>query len=183
MFAWLTWDTGNLDSNRYWIPLAAGAVGMLMLTVTPWKKIGGRPITSILVFFWLALLMGGMVATAPLHESTLALFIAGVWILLYAGVLLPLVGFGASATLVIASFGLSVEIGPVAVEAFEFGLYVASLAMTTVIVGITVHELRSQAIQTATAPGRSRHPGRRPPAPGERALAAVRGVADHRGRR
>ena len=148
-FAWLAWDTGNIDSNEYWIPLAVGAVGMLTLTATPWKKIGGRPIASILIFVWLGLLLGGMMATAPLHESTLALFIAGVWILLYAGVLLPMVGFAVAAAAAIAVFGLSVGVGPVTVEAFEFALYVAGLAMTTVIVGITVHELRSQAIHTA----------------------------------
>jgi signal transduction histidine kinase len=149
VFAWLTWDTGNLKSDEYWIPLAAGAVGMLILTATPWKKITGRPITSILIFLWLGLLMGGILATAPLHESTLALFIASVWILLYAGVLLPLVGFVVAAGLAIVSFGLSVEVGSVSLEAFEFSLYVAGLAMTTFIVGITVHELRSQAIHTA----------------------------------
>jgi signal transduction histidine kinase len=149
VFAWLAWETGDIESSDHWIPLAGGTAGMVALSSTPWKRLGGRPIASILIFLWLGLLMGGVMATAPLHESTLAIFIASVWILLYAGVLLPLVGFAAAAAAAIAVFGLSVEAGPVGVEAFDFALYVAGLAMTTVIVGITVHELRSQAIHTA----------------------------------
>ncbi len=149
VFAWLAWDTGHIDEFAYWIPLGAGAAGMLILTVMPWKKISGRPITSVLVFLWLGLLMGGIAATAPLHETTMGIFIATVWILLYAGVLLPLVGFAFSASLAITVFAVSVEMGSVAIDTVDFALYVTGLAMTTIIVGITVHELRSQAIHTA----------------------------------
>ena len=148
-FAWVAWDASELGTDDYWIPLVAGSAGLLVLSLIPWKRFSGRPVTSVLVFLWLALLMTVMIATAPYHDSTLGMFIAGGWIILYAGVLLPPVGFALSSALVIAAFGTAVAIGPVAVTNVELALYVAGLGMTTLIVGITVHELRSQGVHTA----------------------------------
>jgi signal transduction histidine kinase len=149
VFGWAVWDAGNLQTDEYWIPLVAGVIGLLTFSAVPWKRFSGRSVTSTLIFLWLVMLMGGMLSTAPFHESTLSIFIASVWIVLYAGVLLPVIGFGLTSALAIAAFGTSVAIGPVTVSETELAWYVAGLAMTTLIVGITVHELRSQAIHTA----------------------------------
>jgi signal transduction histidine kinase len=149
VFGWTVWDAGKLQTDEYWIPLIAGAGGLMAFSLVPWKRFSGRPVTSALVFLWLVMLMGGMLSTAPFHESTLGIFITCVWIVLYAGVLLPLVVFGLTGALVISTFGTAVAIGPVPITDIELAWYVAGLAMTSVIAGITVHELRSQAIHTA----------------------------------
>ncbi len=147
--SWVGWNAGNFDVAGYRMPMAAGAAGILLLSLTPWRRLGWRLMSSMLVFLWLAVLVGVMVATAPYHESTLSLFIASVWIVVYAAVLLPLPGYTFTAALAVAAFGFSVSLGPVAVPQVELGLYVAGLAMTALIGGITVHELRAQAVQTA----------------------------------
>ncbi|NNC93072.1 MAG: GAF domain-containing protein, partial [Acidimicrobiia bacterium] len=148
-FAWAAWDADKLQTDEYWIPLIAGATGLLAFTLVPWRRFSGRPATSALVFLWLLMVMGGMLSTAPFHESTLGIFIASVWIVLYAGVLLGVIGFALTSALAISAFGLAVAIGPVTITDIEVAWYVAGLAMTTIIVGITVHELRSQSIHTA----------------------------------
>ncbi len=149
VFTWMNWDAGQLTTDDYWLPLASGAAGLLVLSLVPWKRFGGRAIESVLVFLWLGLLMGVILATAPFHQSTLGIFVASVWIIVYAGVLLPLLAYALSSTLALATFGISVAIGPVATSNIELAWYVAGLAMTTVIVGITVLELRLQGVRTA----------------------------------
>ncbi len=148
-FAWVAWDAGNLQTDDYWIPLAAGSAALLVLSLVPWKRFRGRPITSILVFLWLAVLMGDMIATSPFHGSILGIFIASIWIVLYAGVLLPLTGYGFTSALVIVAFGTAVAINPETLGTVDLAWHVAGLATTTIIVGITVHALRTQAIHTA----------------------------------
>ncbi|MDH3606930.1 MAG: ATP-binding protein [Acidimicrobiia bacterium] len=147
--AFVAWEAGNLGQDDYWIPVAAGAAAVSIFTFTPWRTLGWRPVSSLLVFLWLAVLVGVMVASAPFHESTLSMFIASVWIVVYAAVLLPITGYAAATALVVAAFGFATSIGMAQVSQVELGLFVTGLAMTALIAGITVHELRSQAMRTA----------------------------------
>lgn len=147
--AWVAWGAGDMGRTQFRVSLSVAAAALLILSLVPWRRLGGRPITSVLVFIWLGSLMGVMVSTAPYHEITLGLFLTSVWCILYAGVLLPLRGFALAGVSIMTAFGWSVTAGPVVVTDRELVLYVAGLALTTMIVGITVHELRSQAVNTS----------------------------------
>ncbi|MGI9647127.1 MAG: ATP-binding protein [Acidimicrobiia bacterium] len=147
--AQVAWRADEMTRPEFHIPLAAAGSVLLLLCAMPWKRLGGRPITSVLVFIWLGSLMGVMVAIAPYHEVTLGLFLASIWCILYAGVLLPLRGFVLAGVSIMSCFGWSVTAGPVVVSDTDLILYVAGLALTTLIVGITVHELRAQAVNTS----------------------------------
>ena len=147
--AWVACGAGEMSRTEFRIPLATTAAILLVLSVVPWKRLGGRPITSLLVFVWLGSLMGVMVSTAPYHEVTLGLLLTSLWCILYAGVLLPLRWFALAGVSVMTAFGWSVTAGPVVVSDGDLVLYVAGLATTALIVGITVHELQSQAVNTS----------------------------------
>jgi signal transduction histidine kinase len=152
--ALVAWRAGQLEHAEFRIPVAIAAATLLTLCLVPWRRLGGRPVTSVLVFIWLGSLMGVMVTTAPYHDLTLALFLTSLWCVLYAGVLLPLRGFVTAGVSIIAAFGWSIAAGPVQVSESDLILYVAGLAMTSVVVGITVHELRGQAVNTSHRLGR-----------------------------
>ena len=146
-FTWYLWDIGRLQDDELLMPLVAIAAGTLTFTAVPWKRIIQRRTASILVFLWLAMLAAAMVATAPFHDSSLGLFVAAAWIIIYAGVLLAPLGFLLSTATTLAAYGASISISPIQVTNYGQVFRVAALAMTALIVGTTIHELRSQATQ------------------------------------
>ena len=114
----------------------------------PWKRIIQRRLASALLFLWLTMLAAAMVATAPSHDSTLGLFVAAAWIIIYAGVLLAPLGFALAASLTLGAYGISISISPTPLTDYGQLFRVGALAMTALIVGTTIHELRSQATDT-----------------------------------
>ena len=147
-FTWFFWYTGRLQDDEFLIPLVAIAAGTLTFTAVPWKRIIQRRLASALLFLWLTMLAAAMVATAPSYDSTLGLFVAAAWIIIYAGVLLAPLGFALAASLTLGAYGVSISISPTPLTDYSQLFRVGALAMTALIVGTTIHELRSQATDT-----------------------------------
>lgn len=148
--AWLAWQDGKLaDSGLVWL-LAALTGALLVFSTVPWRRIAERPLFTILAALWIALLIVSMVTSADYHESSIVLFVGATWIILFAAVLLPQLGFGLTAAAAIAAYDISIRLGPVDLPTRELVIRVLALTATAIIIGLTAHELRRQAVVTLT---------------------------------
>ncbi|MBT8216778.1 MAG: GAF domain-containing protein [Acidimicrobiia bacterium] len=147
-YAALAWDAGDLEQPGLVWSLAGLAGGLLVFSTVPWRRVSHRASFSVFATLWLLLLMIVLITTAEYHESLLGLFVAAVWLVLFAAVLLPPVAFGATSVAAIGTYVAAVSYSPLDMTTRDLMLRVVALLATGVIVGVTAHELRKQASAT-----------------------------------